>query len=73
MPRESIGSSLVEGRLTVTVGWGTNAYVQIATVSQELELNDPNRGWWVDVSRDEINRLIKVLRKARDQAYGADE
>lgn len=26
----------------------------------------------VDLSREQINRLIRTLRKARDQAYGAD-
>jgi len=29
-------------------------------------------GWYVDLSREQINRLIRVLRRARDAAYGAD-
>ena len=29
-------------------------------------------GLWSDLNRDGINRLIRVLRKARDQAYGVD-
>jgi hypothetical protein len=29
-------------------------------------------GWRVTVDREQINRLIRVLRKARDSAYGAD-
>ncbi len=28
---------------------------------------------WFDLSRPEINRLIKALRRARDAAYGRDE
>lgn len=28
---------------------------------------------WSDLNRYEINRLIKLLRKARDSAYGRDE
>ena len=27
---------------------------------------------WVHLSRADVNRLIRVLRKARDQAFGAD-
>ncbi len=27
---------------------------------------------YVDLNREQINRLIKLLRKARDQAYGPD-
>jgi hypothetical protein len=29
-------------------------------------------GWFVDLNREQINRLIRVLRRARDAAYGAD-
>lgn len=30
-------------------------------------------GWHVDLTRQQVNDLIRVLRKARDQAYGRDE
>lgn len=30
-------------------------------------------GVWADLSRDGCNRLIRIVRKARDSAYGADE
>jgi hypothetical protein len=30
-------------------------------------------GVWADLSRDGCNRLIKIIRKARDAAYGPDE
>lgn len=29
-------------------------------------------GWYVDLNREQINRLIRVLRRARDAAYGPD-
>ena len=30
-------------------------------------------GWWVSLDRGGINDLIRVLRRARDQAFGRDE
>lgn len=30
-------------------------------------------GWVVNLSRHDINNLIRVLRRARDQAFGKDE
>jgi hypothetical protein len=30
-------------------------------------------GIWADLTREEINHFIRVLRRARDQAYGRDE
>lgn len=30
-------------------------------------------GVWADLDRQQINRLIRLLRRARDAAYGADE
>jgi len=32
-----------------------------------------NPGWYIYLNRDEINDLIRVLRRARDQAFGRDE
>lgn len=29
-------------------------------------------GLWADLTRSDINRLIRLLRKARDTAFGAD-
>lgn len=31
------------------------------------------RGWYCQLDRDGINRLIRTLRRARDAAYGKDE
>lgn len=30
-------------------------------------------GWHVDLDRNRLNQLIRVLRTARDQAFGRDE
>jgi hypothetical protein len=40
------------------------------------ETDEAGQVWqsqWVDVSRHTINRLIRELRKARDEAFGRDE
>jgi len=67
------------------VRWSRDSeFVQIATrcinISDETVYKDPNKptltaadGWFVDLDRNAINKLIKDLRKARDQAYGKDE
>lgn len=33
---------------------------------------DESNGWFLDLDRERINRLIRVLRRARDAAFGAD-
>jgi hypothetical protein len=30
-------------------------------------------GWYIDLDRNAINKLIRDLRRARDQAFGRDE
>lgn len=32
----------------------------------------PFDGWHADLDRESLNRLIRVLRRARDQAFGRD-
>jgi len=34
--------------------------------------HDPCTGWFMQLDRAGINRLIRVLRRARDQAFGED-
>lgn len=54
------------------VSWGRDeGDIQIATVDE----NDGNdgSGFFVDLDRHGINSLIRILRKARDQACGRDE
>lgn len=56
--------------MVAVVGWSKEGeHVQVATILKD----DPEDGWYVDLNRAEINRLIKALRTARDQAYGRDE
>lgn len=75
-------------REAIKVGWSTDGgYVQIATVAKAgveganrpLDppgLDDVNSlidvGQFVDLDRASLNRLIRVLRTARDKAFGAD-
>lgn len=54
----------------ISVGWNKVGYVQVATLRNGTDRTDD--GIFVDVDRDQINDLIRKLRKARDQAYGAD-
>lgn len=66
MPKEVVGV----GQMVAVVGWSKEGeHVQVATILKD----DPEDGWYVDLNRAEINRLIKALRTARDQAYGRDE
>lgn len=69
-PPNSVGDKDLAG---VEVAWGRDTYVQIATVRPDGSEPSGKYGWYVDLDRDQINRLIRNLRKARDQAYGADE
>lgn len=66
------------------VGWQMDSWVQIhfeadrqyfEFIAENPDASDPDRttGYTPVLSRDEINKLIKVLRRARDQAYGRDE
>lgn len=70
----------------IHVGWSKDAgHVEVATVSPNgrLMLLDPDTGkyvqaggvdpgWFIQLDRQGINDLIRVLRRARDAAYGAD-
>lgn len=70
MPKEVIHTGPDDDpRFTVQVGWTPDCDVQIATLNGA----EPDSGWHVTLSRREVNRLIKALRRARDAAYGRDE
>lgn len=71
MPKERIYTPNID--FEVIVGWQQDVGVQLATVRAGSHSYDPADGLYVDLSRDGINRLIKTLRKARDQAFGKDE
>lgn len=59
----------------VKVGWNRETGdVQIATVNEEAEdIFSAEAGLYVDLDRRGINNLIRILRKARDSAFGRDE
>lgn len=79
MPKEWITSKYPDDvpELGIRVGWSRDAeHVQVATVNaedRELRPTPEGNGWFVALDRNEINRLIRVLRRARDQAFGKDE
>ena len=60
----------IEPRHGLSVGWNKIGWVQIQMFPDSWE----STGDWtiVDLERGDINRLIRLLRKARDQAYGSD-
>lgn len=80
MPRERVTDT--NDLFDIQVGWSEG------TVQLGLETNDfPSlldalkvnyedsataKGIWASLDRDRINRLIRLLRTARDKAYGAD-
>lgn len=71
MPKETIGAP-APSDFSVEVYWGRDSFVQVATVNSGEPAFAEVRGWHADLDREGINRLIRTLRKARDQAYGAD-
>lgn len=86
MPRETIHGPTDES--VVKVGWSDHAVqvgvelndtrritiqgVEIRT-SETSTTPETYRGVWANLDREQINRLIRVLRTARDKAYGRDE
>jgi hypothetical protein len=80
MPRETVKDT--NQLYDIQVGWS------VGTVQLGLETDDfPSllnalqanyddsskaKSIWASMDRDGINRLIRLLRKARDSAYGAD-
>lgn len=66
----------------VYVRWGREQnFVQIVTKATDAnggryaagDETDFTDGMYVDLDREAINRLIRNLRRARDQAFGRDE
>jgi hypothetical protein len=39
---------------------------------EDVDCPQGEAGWFVQLDRDGCNRLIRTLRRARDQAFGAD-
>ena len=87
MPKELVFQKTEHGDpatrdAVVRIGWnraGSRSMVELATVHpttkeplEPLCMGGEGYGWYVILDRDAINHLIRTLRKARDQAYGAD-
>lgn len=76
MPKEVIHCSPTE---QVHVGWDRDGHVQIASLGDPRHSGEPGvdegmgAGSFVDLTRLQINLLIRNLRRARDAAYGRDE
>lgn len=72
MPRETVGNPTDE--YVVKVGWSPNGSVQVGMEVKEGE-NFPAdfTTVWSSQDREQCNSLIKVLRRARDAAYGRED
>lgn len=71
MPKELIHGPVRNGEPDpnrAEVGWSREAeFVQLATHD-----GNPGHGHYVDLDRAACNKLIRDIRRARDQAFGAD-
>lgn len=58
----------------IKVGWSKGRFVEIGLAEFEIstELTPGSRGIFATFDRDGLNRLIRALRQARDDAYGKD-
>ena len=59
-------------RRGVHVGWVKGRYVEIGIASFDPSRELANDGVFTSLDLEGLNRLIRSLRKARDQAYGSD-
>lgn len=87
MPKEIVHNSTPDYPSYARVGWSRESgHVQLATANPDGKLSLKNvdgkyepvdtiedHGWFVSLDRHGINDLIRVLRRARDQAFGKDE
>ena len=74
MPKETISDQHSIAERGVEIVWGRDSgNVAIGSVDFTKEPYTVERGWFIDLNRDGINAMIRVLRRARDQAYGVDE
>lgn len=59
------------------VSWSKEAgNVQIATTAPDdwkLNPTPEGNGWFCNLDRSGLNRLIRILRQARDDAFGKDQ
>lgn len=80
MPKENVNSDM-EGTTRIEVSWQHDAYIQLTTALRREEpatAEHPNHvaydtGAYVSLDRHGINRLIQILRRARNAVFGKDE
>lgn len=77
MPKEIIRNASQLGaddQCHTEIRWSRDQHVQIATVKKadDYSVDGAGVGWFVNMDRDGLNQLIRVARRARDQAFGAD-
>lgn len=65
-----VSTQLFNDDLLYADGHGT---VHEATGGEAVRRNLWGQGFYVNLDRDGINKLIRHLRRARDQAFGRDE
>jgi hypothetical protein len=82
MPKENINNdNEIDAATRLEVSWQPDAYVQLTTALRREEpatSDSPahvvyDTGAYVSLSRYGINRLIQVLRRARNTVFGKDE
>jgi hypothetical protein len=79
MPKEIIKSEMEfpdEEPFQIEVRWNKEGYeptLQVATTDPSADLFSRESGLFVDLDRNKVNQLIRILRKARDQNFGRDE
>ena len=67
------GSGETFYRRGVHIGWNKNLYVEVGVAEYEVGTESINEsGMFTSLDREGINRLIRTLRTARDQAFGKD-
>ncbi len=80
MPREYIENDTRQGGDNsnhVEVQWARDKFAQIGSIRKgDVGNTDTparmSEGFYVNLDRSRINQLIRLLRKARDQAFGPD-
>lgn len=69
----TVSGSIERSPMQAELGWSREAeYVQLGTVTTDESVEWDERGYFVQLDREGINRLIRSLRRARDQVFGKD-
>lgn len=79
MPKEIINDQYAHPKdgdkpapdLKIEVAWQRD-HMDVEVGSTNHSADFDVRGWFVHLDRAGTNRLIRTLRRARDQAFGAD-